>query len=63
MMPIGKADAMSYALMLHMISYLPKILLGLIFMTNLNITLKKTEAELNKFKHIDMGSTKDIPEK
>ena len=46
---IGKADAISYGLMLHVIAYLPKIILGFIFMANLDISLKKTEAELDKF--------------
>lgn len=46
---IGKADAMGYALMLHVVSYLPKIILGFIFMSNLNISLKKTESEITEF--------------
>jgi uncharacterized protein (TIRG00374 family) len=49
---VNKADAMSYALMLHMVSYLPKIILGFIFMTNLNISIKKTEAEASKFEGV-----------
>jgi uncharacterized protein (TIRG00374 family) len=44
---IGKADAMSYGVMLHLVSYLPKIILGLIFMTGLNISIKNAEAELS----------------
>lgn len=55
---IGKADAIGYGLMLHLVSYLPKIILGFIFMANLNISLKKTEAELDKFEE-DL----DIPAK
>jgi uncharacterized protein (TIRG00374 family) len=47
---IEKADAMSYALMLHLISYLPKIILGFLFMANLNITLKNAETEFSEFK-------------
>jgi uncharacterized protein (TIRG00374 family) len=41
--------AFSYGLMLHFIAYLPKILLGLLFTTNLPISLKKAgaEAQLN----------------
>ncbi len=49
---VNKADAMSYALMLHLVSYLPKIILGFIFMTNLNISIKKTEAEASKFEEV-----------
>lgn len=46
---IGKADAMGYALMLHVVSYLPKIILGFLFMANLNISIKKAESEMTQF--------------
>ncbi len=53
MFAIEKSIALSYGLMLHVIAYLPKILLGFIFTTNLNISLKKAgkEIELNEFKN------------
>jgi glycosyltransferase 2 family protein len=38
---IGKSDALGYALVLHVISYLPKIILGFVYMANLNLSLKK----------------------
>jgi len=47
---IGKTDAVSYGLMLHLVSYLPKIILGFVFMANLNISLKKAGTEFEKFK-------------
>jgi uncharacterized protein (TIRG00374 family) len=43
---IGNADAMGYALLLHIVSYLPKIILGFIFMAGMNLNLKKAETEL-----------------
>lgn len=46
---IEKADAMGYALMLHVVSYLPKIILGFLFMANLNISIKKAESEMTQF--------------
>jgi uncharacterized protein (TIRG00374 family) len=46
---IEKPIAMGYALMLHVISYLPKIILGFIFMANLNISIKKAESEMTQF--------------
>jgi uncharacterized protein (TIRG00374 family) len=49
MFGIDKSIALSYALMLHVIAYLPKIILGFLFMANLNISIKKTEAEITKF--------------
>jgi uncharacterized protein (TIRG00374 family) len=53
MFGIEKSIALSYGLMLHVIAYLPKILLGFIFTTNLNISLKKVvkEIELNELKN------------
>lgn len=48
---IEKPEAMGYALMLHLVSYLPKIILGFLFMASLNITLKKAEAEFSEFKN------------
>lgn len=48
---IGRADAISYGLMLHVVSYLPKIILGFVFMANLNISLKKAEMEFAKLKN------------
>jgi len=47
MFGIEKSIALSYGLMLHVIAYLPKIILGIIFMTGLNISLKKAEKELH----------------
>jgi len=41
---IGQAEAMGYGLLLHVVSYLPKIILGFIFMAGLNLSLKKAEA-------------------
>ncbi len=40
MFNIEKSAALSYGLMLHVISYLPKIILGFIFIANLHISLK-----------------------
>lgn len=53
MFGIEKSIALSYGLMLHVIAYLPKILLGFIFTSNLNISLKKAgkEIELNELKN------------
>ena len=50
---IGKADAISYGLMLHLVSYLPKIILGFIFMANLNISIKKAETQADEFKYLN----------
>ena len=38
---ISKSQALSYGIMLHLVAYLPKIILGLMFITNLKIPLKK----------------------
>jgi len=38
---VPKSEALSYGLLLHAVSYLPKILLGLIFISQLDISLKK----------------------
>ncbi len=50
---IEKSIALSYGLMLHVIAYLPKILLGFVFTANLNISLKKAgkEIEWNELKN------------
>jgi uncharacterized protein (TIRG00374 family) len=45
---IDKSEAMSYALMLHMASYLPKIILGFIFMANMNLSIKNAERQFFK---------------
>jgi glycosyltransferase 2 family protein len=45
---IQETDAMGYALLLHIVSYLPKIILGFIFMAGLNLNLKTAEAELSQ---------------
>ncbi|UCH97028.1 MAG: flippase-like domain-containing protein [Candidatus Aminicenantes bacterium] len=52
MFGIEESIALGYGLMLHVIAYLPKILLGFVFTANLNISLKKaeTEIELNELK-------------
>lgn len=42
---ISDNQAFSYAVMLHLVSYLPKIILGFIFMGNLNLSLKKAGSE------------------
>ncbi len=47
---INKTDALGYGLMLHLVSYLPKIILGFVFMTNLNLTVKNAETE---FSHLN----------
>jgi glycosyltransferase 2 family protein len=45
---IDKSEAMSYALILHMVSYLPKIILGSIFMANMKISIKNAEHQISK---------------
>ena len=57
MFGIDRPIAISYGLMLHLIAYLPKILLGLLFTSNLPISLKKAgaEAQLNALS-TDTGS-------
>lgn len=45
---IGPSEAMGYAVVLHVVSYLPKIILGFVFMANLNMTLKNAETVLEK---------------
>ena len=49
MFGVGDNIALSFGLMLHVAAYLPKIILGFVFMSNLNISIKKAEAEMNKF--------------
>lgn len=49
MFGVGYNIALSFGLMLHVAAYLPKIILGFVFMSNLNISIKKAEAEMNKF--------------
>ena len=49
MFGVGDNMALSFGLMLHVAAYLPKIILGFVFMSNLNISIKKAEAEMNKF--------------
>lgn len=46
---IGHNDALCYGLMLHIVSFLPKIILGFIFMSGLKLTIKKAETEFEKF--------------
>jgi uncharacterized membrane protein YbhN (UPF0104 family) len=60
---IDKADAMGYALMLHVVSYLPKIILGFIFMANLNITIKKAESEMTQFREKENNPPKGAESK
>ena len=38
---ISKSQALSYGIMLHLVAYLPKILLGLIFLPSVDLSLKK----------------------
>lgn len=38
---ISKSQALSYGIMLHLVAYLPKILLGLIFISSTDISLRK----------------------
>jgi uncharacterized protein (TIRG00374 family) len=45
---IDKSLALSFALMLHVAAYLPKIILGFIFMGSYNISLKKAESEIKQ---------------
>jgi uncharacterized protein (TIRG00374 family) len=47
---IDKSLAFSYGLVLHVVGYLPKILLGLIFMATLKLSIKKAESELIDFR-------------
>ncbi|MCP4219181.1 MAG: flippase-like domain-containing protein [bacterium] len=49
MFGVDESTALSYGLMLHVIAYLPKIILGFVFMAGLNISLQTTEAELEQF--------------
>lgn len=49
MFGVEESIALSFGLMLHVVAYLPKIFLGFVFMSSLNISIKKAEAELNKF--------------
>ncbi|MGE5339846.1 MAG: lysylphosphatidylglycerol synthase transmembrane domain-containing protein [Candidatus Omnitrophota bacterium] len=42
---INRTDALSYGIMLHLVSYLPKILLGFVYMANLNLSIKKAGTE------------------
>lgn len=62
---IGKAEAMGYAIMLHIVSYLPKIILGFIFMTSLNFSVKKAEAAMSELndKNETTENTEDAEEK
>ncbi|MCP5102257.1 MAG: flippase-like domain-containing protein [bacterium] len=46
---LDKSLAFSYALMLHLVAYLPKIILGFVFMGSYNISLKKAESEMKQF--------------
>ncbi len=50
MFNIDRGAALSYGLLLHVIAYIPKIVMGFLFMANLNISLKTTETELGIFK-------------
>lgn len=38
---ISKSQALSYGIMLHLVAYLPKILMGLIFISSTDISLRK----------------------
>ncbi len=49
MFNVDNSIALSFGLLLHVIAYLPKIILGFIFSTSLNISLKATQVELGKF--------------
>lgn len=49
MFGVNEHIALSFGLMLHVVAYLPKIILGFVFMSGLNISIKKAEAEMNKF--------------
>jgi len=46
---IDKSLALSYALMLHLVAYLPKIILGFIYMGSYRISIKKAETEIKQF--------------
>lgn len=45
---IDKSLALSFALMLHVAAYLPKITLGFLFMGSYHISLKKAESEIKQ---------------
>jgi uncharacterized protein (TIRG00374 family) len=44
---IDRSEAMGYAIVLHVVSYLPKIILGFIFMASLNMSIKKAGEEID----------------
>ncbi|MCU0284939.1 MAG: flippase-like domain-containing protein [Acidobacteria bacterium] len=46
---IDKSLALSCALMLHVVAYLPKIILGFIFMGSYRISIKKAESGIKQF--------------
>lgn len=46
---IDKSLALSCALMLHLVAYLPKIILGFIFMGSYHISIKKAETGIKQF--------------
>jgi len=46
---IDKSLALSYGLMLHLVAYLPKIILGFIYMGSYHISIKKAETEIKQF--------------
>lgn len=47
---ISHNEAFSYGVMLHLVSYLPKLILGFIFMGNMNLSLKKAGEEFGEIK-------------
>lgn len=49
MFSVDKNNALGYGLVLHVIAYLPKIILGFIYMSTMNISLRNTQTELGKF--------------
>lgn len=50
---IAKAEAMGYAIMLHLVSYLPKIILGFVYMTGFSFSIKKAETALSELNNRD----------
>lgn len=50
---ISKTDALSYGLMLHLVSFVPKILLGFFFMAGLNFSIKNVETQMRKIEQTE----------
>jgi uncharacterized membrane protein YbhN (UPF0104 family) len=47
---VSKSQALSYGIMLHLVAYMPKILLGLVFLPRVDISLKRnSKAQTKEF--------------